>query len=316
MTALALLDVILGYECNLACDFCTISPEMRRGALTGDRALEAMRQGRAGGYDAISFTGGEPTLRRDLPALVRTARQLGYREVKIQSNGLAYAHAANVDRLVAAGTTLFHVSIHTHLPELYDRMVRTPGAYPLMVTGLRNLVERKLNVRVDIILTRETVSHLPDAVKWLQVRDVRRIDLWYVSLTDANRNNVASLPRMSYAMPFVAEALAHARRAGLEVRSLHIPRCLLGSDAAHAWDPGAERVLVVTPDASFELDRSHLAGSVRVAACNGCGYGAVCPGIRPDYLAVFGDGEISSSRTARVDAETPGHGSSGVSRSS
>ncbi len=263
-----------------------------------------MRQGRASGYEAISFTGGEPTLRRDLPALVRTARDLGFEVVKIQSNGLSYAHMRNVERLVAAGANLFHVSIHTHLEEPYDRMVRMPGAYPLMVAGLRHLIDRGLTVRADLILTRETVPRLPDAVRWLHARGVRGIDLWYVSLTDANERNVASLPRIAEAMPFVTESLAAARSAGIEARSLHIPRCLLGDDAVHAWDPGSDRVLVVTPDSFFELDRSRLAGSVRVPACDGCVYGEICPGIRADYLAVFGDEEIRAARAQQASTSS------------
>ena len=38
-----LLDVILGYDCNLACDYCTITPVMRRRALTSAMVLAAMR---------------------------------------------------------------------------------------------------------------------------------------------------------------------------------------------------------------------------------------------------------------------------------
>jgi cyclic pyranopterin phosphate synthase len=310
---LQLLDIILGYDCNIACDYCTISPGMRRGALTGDAVLAALRAGRADGFDAVSFTGGEPTLRRELPALVRAARGLGFDQVKIQSNGLAFAHAPNVDRLIAAGATLFHVSIHTHLEGPYDRMVRMPGAYALMVAGLRNVLARDVTVRTDAIVTRETAPRLPDAVRWLDRLGVRRLDLWYVSLTDANRDNVASLPKMTEAMPFVAEALAVARAAGMEARSLHIPRCLLGADSHHAWDPGSARVRVITPEATFDLDQSRLAGSVRVPACDGCVYDPVCPGIRPDYLAVFGDGEIAAARAAQAAAGPAGHGGSGRS---
>lgn len=312
---MALLDVILGYDCNVACDYCTITPELRRRGLGTEAVLAALRKGRGDGYDAVSFTGGEPTLRRDLPAIVRTARALGFEEIKIQSNGLAFAHAPNVDRLVAAGANLFHISIQTHLSEPYDRMVRVPGAYPLMVAGLRNLLERRLRVRADLILTRETVPRLPDAVRWLDSLGVRALDLWYVSLTDGNAGNVASLPRVADALPFVAEALAFARGAGIDARSLHVPRCLLGPDAHHAWDPGSARVHVVTPEASFELDRSRLAGRVHVDACDGCRQQHECPGVRPDYLAVFGDAEIVAARAAQC-AASPGQGGSGASPSS
>jgi cyclic pyranopterin phosphate synthase len=304
----SLLDVILGYDCNVACDYCTLSRELRGRGLGTAAVVDALRRGRAEGHDAVSFTGGEPTLRRDLPGLVRVARTLGYAEIKIQTNGLLLAHAPNADRLLAAGANLFHVSVHTHRAEAYDRMVRRAGAHALLVAALDHLVARGVTLRADLIVTSSTMRELPAAVRWLRARGVRRVDLWFVSLTDGNRENVASMPRMTDAMPFVAEALSEARANGVVARSLHLPRCLLGPDAAHAYDPGSDAVRVVTPDATFDLADSRLAGRVLVPACEGCEHRGLCPGLRPDYLERFGDGEIASAR-----AGAPVQGGSGAS---
>jgi cyclic pyranopterin phosphate synthase len=305
----ALLDVILTYDCNLACDYCTLTASMRGRSIPGAAVLAEMRRARAEGYDAISFTGGEPTLRRDLVALVRAARDLGFAEIKVQTNGLLLAHAPNVDRLVAAGANLFHVSIHTHLAEDYDRMVRQASAHRLMVAALDHLVARSVRLRADAIITMETWPRLVDAVRWLVARGVRHVDFWYVSLTDGNRENVASLPRMSDAVPALRAALAVARDLGVKARSLHVPRCLLGSDVAHAYDPGSDRVKVVTPDATFELHQSRLAGRLHPPACDlGCAYRAICPGVRPDYVERFGDAEF-----VPVPAAPPSQGGSGAS---
>jgi MoaA/NifB/PqqE/SkfB family radical SAM enzyme len=292
----ALVDVILGYDCNLACDYCTITPEMRLRSLTTRAVLEALDEGRARGYDCVSFTGGEPTIRADLLGLVKAARARGYGDIKVQSNGLIYATASNVDKLVAAGANRFHVSIHTHDPAAYDELVRRDGSYPLMVAGLRNLVAQKLRVTADVILKTDTYRRLPDAIRWLHELGVRSAHLWFVSLTDGNRENISSMPRMTEVVPFMREAFAWARVRDFELRSLHVPRCLLGDDAPHAYDPGADRVLVVTPEARFELRDSKLAGSVHVEACRGCVHETICPGVRPDYLARYGDGEIAAAR--------------------
>jgi hypothetical protein len=40
--------VILGYDCNLACDYCTITPAMRRRSLTGAQVVAALRRGGPG----------------------------------------------------------------------------------------------------------------------------------------------------------------------------------------------------------------------------------------------------------------------------
>ena len=291
-----LLDLILTYDCNLACDYCTITTEMRARSLSTAAVVDALRRGRALAYDAVSFSGGEPTIRSDLLGLVRAARSLGYSDIKVQSNGLLFAHGPNIDRIVAAGANRFHVSIHTPDASAYDALVRREGAYASMVAGVDALVARRVRFTADVILNTDTYRKLPDAVRWLHARGVRSVDLWFVSLTDGNRDNVASMPRMTETLPQVHEALAFARTHDMHARSLHIPRCLLGDDVAHAWDPAAGGVMVVTPDATFTLESSKLAGHTHVPACDGCVHRVVCAGVRPDYLERFGDEEIARAR--------------------
>lgn len=295
---MALLDVILGYDCNVACDYCTIDAPMRRRALAAPAVVRALREGRAAGFDAVSFTGGEPTIRGDLVGLVGAARTLGFRDVKVQSNGLMLAHAENLDRLIAAGLTRLHLSIHTHEPAAYERLVRREGTFELMRRALELAVTRPLTVVADAIIKDDTWQKLPDAIDWLADLGVREVHLWYVSLTDGNRDNVTSLPRMTDVMPTLYEALRRGKARGMEVRSLHVPRCLLGPFVAHAWDPGADRVRVVSPDATFDLKDSRLAGHVHVAACEGCVFRAQCPGVRPDYVARFGEAEFVARQSA------------------
>lgn len=119
-------------------------------------------------------------------------------------------------------------------------------------------------------------------------------ELWFVSLTDGNRGNVASLPRMTE-VPAIAEALVFARARAMTVRSLHVPRCLLGADHGHAYDPGADRVKVVTPEATFELRDSRLAGRIHVPACEGCPFEQVCWACAR-LPEVYGDAEIATAR--------------------
>ena len=293
---LPLLDVILGYDCNVACDYCTITPAMRERALPTRAILRELREGREAGYDRVSFTGGEPTIRKDLLGLVRAARELGYSDIKVQSNGLLFAHEPNVVRLVDAGATRIHVSIHTHDAAAYDGIVRREGSYAHMVAGLDNAVRHADHFTADVILKSDTYAKLPDAIRWLHAHGVRSVHLWFVSLTDYNRDNVASMPRMTDVVPFMRRAFVVARELGMDVRSLHVPRCLLGDDADRAWDPGADRVRVVTPEATFELRDSKLAGQMHVPACEGCAYRDACPGVRPDYVGRWGDAEIARAR--------------------
>lgn len=291
-----LLDLVLDYDCNLACDYCTITPAMRSRALPTGAIVRQLRAARDEGFGRVSFTGGEPTIRRDLLPLVREARRLGYEDIKVQSNGLLYAEAGNVARLAEAGVSRWHVSIHTHRARAYERMVQRAGTHALMERGLRNLVAAGLEPNADLIVMRDTHAHLADAVDWLADRGVRSGQLWLVSLTDGNAANVASLPPLRDLLPSVFEAFDRADERGVDLRSLHLPHCLLGERRDRAIDPAAGGVRVVTPDAVLDLRDAKLTPRRYVAACEGCAERGACPGVRPDYLERYGDVEIAAAR--------------------
>jgi cyclic pyranopterin phosphate synthase len=287
-----LLDVVLGYDCNLGCTYCTITDEMRRRALPPERVAREIDRAAARGYRDVAFTGGEPTIRGDLPALVKHARRRGFEHVKVASNGLRYAHAPYLDHLVACGVDRFHVSVHAFGDAAYESTVRRPDTAPLRRAALENLVARGLDPVADLILKEDTFRDTRAWIAALHALGVRRFALWLVSLTDQNAGNVAQLPRLADVAPHLLPAFDDARRGGYEVVSLHVPRCFLPGYEDHVRHPGADVVTVVTPDEVFELRDSRLGGGLKPAGCSGCRWAGDCPGLRHDYVAVFGGDEV------------------------
>lgn len=287
-----LLDVVLGYDCNLACTYCTITDAMRRRALATERVAREIDRAAQRGFRDIAFTGGEPTIRNDLPTLVKYAKKRGFEHVKVASNGLRYAHAPYLDMLVTAGVDQLHVSMHAKDDAAYEATVQREGTAALRAQAIENLVARGLDPIADLILKEDTYRHVRAWTEELHERGVRRFRLWLVSLTDANATNVEQLPRISDVAEKAREAFDAARAGGYEVFSLHIPRCFLPGYEDHVLHPGADLVTVVTPDEVFDLKNSRLTGGLKPAGCEGCRYHAVCPGLRPDYVERHGSDEV------------------------
>jgi MoaA/NifB/PqqE/SkfB family radical SAM enzyme len=292
-----LLDIVLGYDCNLGCTYCTITGEMRRRALPSDRVAREIDRAAARGFKDVAFTGGEPTIRSDLGALVKHARRRGFAHVKVSSNGLRYAHAPYLDHLLACGVDRFHVSLHAPSDAAYEATVRLAGTAPLRRAALENLLARGLDPVADLILNEDTYRETRAWIAGLHALGLRRFALWLVSLTDQNKDNVASLPRLPDVAAAVIPALDDAREGGYEVVSLHIPRCFLPGHEDHVRHPGADLVTVVTPDDVFDLKDSRLSGGVKPEGCEGCRWAEACPGLRHDYVAVFGGGEVRAVRS-------------------
>ena len=83
-----LCNYYLTYRCNATCSFCDIW-EKPSPYVTLENAKENFRDLKKLGVRVIDFTGGEPLLHRQLPDLLREAKQLGF-ITTVTSNGLLY----------------------------------------------------------------------------------------------------------------------------------------------------------------------------------------------------------------------------------
>ncbi|MDY0267578.1 anaerobic ribonucleoside-triphosphate reductase activating protein [Trichloromonas sp.] len=111
--------------CNLSCPFChnstlVLDPEQYPDYPLEDLLAELCE--RRNFIDGVVVSGGEPTLDRDLPLLLREVKALGL-EVKLDSNGLA---PAVLERLLAEGLVDYLALDLKTAPERYGELHRAP----------------------------------------------------------------------------------------------------------------------------------------------------------------------------------------------
>jgi len=149
-TTLHRVTVFLTYRCNLDCPYCkTIargaeelnkSPQ-KRVTYTFEmfeKMLLALRQHE---IRHIHFTGGEATLVKDLPAMVRVAKSRGIAYASITSNGtMPFRTYAG---LVDAGMDEIRISIDALAPDMGDALAGRRGAWRRTVALLRELAAHR-----------------------------------------------------------------------------------------------------------------------------------------------------------------------------
>lgn len=287
-----MIDIIMGYNCNVQCDYCTITDGMRCQNLTTSDILRALEQGRKAGLMEVAFGGGEPTIRKDLVRLANAAHKLGYTLIKVSSNGLMYAYKEFASSLIEAGVTQFNISFMGWNKAQYSAIMGQERYFELVRQGVSTLVEAGANVVGDVIMKRGTHSELERTVEFWAELGVSHFVLWLVSLTDRNQNNLDSLVSVTELRPHMAAAFEAGRRRGIGVVSRHIPRCLLRGYEDHVWDVRQDKVYVVTPESRFWLSESRITANTYSDKCLKCKIKPNCMGIRADYLAHIGDNEI------------------------
>ena len=288
-----LIDVMIGYECNVQCDYCSITDEMRQENMATASVLAQLSAARARGATKVSFGGGEPTIRRGLLPLVRWCRDRGYRSIKVPSNGLMYSYRAFAEEAVDAGINDFHISFMAHTDDLYEKIMGKPGALQLVTQGVRHLVGLGHKPVGDLIIKSDTWMHLADIVEHWAGFGVETFNLWLVSLSDRNKANFASLLPVSEMRDGICAAFERGKELGVTVRSRHIPRCMLPGYEEYVADLREDKVLVITPRTSFALWESKISPNAYAEKCTGCRYQyGLCLGVRGDYLERYGDEEV------------------------
>ena len=97
-------------------------------------------RGEAGGGGELGFLGGEPTLHPALPRLVGAARELGFGEVSLCTNGVLLARQERLSGLLKAGVTRVTVSVHSHQAAVEDALTGRLGSWDKKVAAIQNLV--------------------------------------------------------------------------------------------------------------------------------------------------------------------------------
>jgi len=115
---------------------------------------------------SLSFTGGEATLRPDLPQLVRHGHALGFR-VNLITNGIRAAEPGYADELVRSGLASAQVSLEAGTPELHDTVVGRRGAFVRTVAGVRSFQRLGIHVHTNTTLCAANLAAAEDLVRFV-----------------------------------------------------------------------------------------------------------------------------------------------------
>ncbi len=180
------LDLALTYRCNNDCAHCYNvqhpSPlpagEERnvRGELSTDDWKRILDRAWELGIPHIIFTGGEPTLREDLPDLIAHAEANGQIS-GLNTNARRLNDLGYVQKLVEAGLDHVQITLESSDSEIHDRMVGTHGAFPQTVRGLKNALASPLYVMTNTTMLRTNLASIPDTLDYLAETGVPTVGL-------------------------------------------------------------------------------------------------------------------------------------------
>jgi radical SAM protein with 4Fe4S-binding SPASM domain len=185
--------------------------------MTRDEVTRVIDQlAKVGRVPSVSFTGGECTLRLDLPGFIAHARELDMR-VNIITNGVQCADRAFVDTLVRSGLTSAQVSLEGPSAKVHDGLTQRSGSWAKTVQGIKVLRDAGVHVHTNTTICDENVDHLCAIIDL-----AHELDLPHVSMNQLIPTGTPTLARhrrsrVSYSNvgKYVIQAKRHAERTGI-----------------------------------------------------------------------------------------------------
>lgn len=176
-----LSEVAITYRCNLGCRFCYAGCSCKKSEnareMTAEECKQVLRVIRNDAQvPSTSFTGGEPTLRADLPELIHYARHdLGMR-VNLITNGTLVDETL-AENLKSAGLHSAQVSLESPDEATHDRLTQVRGSFGKSMAGIRNLKSAGLRVHTNTTINRENLSTLVDMPAFVANQGLERFSM-------------------------------------------------------------------------------------------------------------------------------------------
>lgn len=201
-------------RCNLTCRHCYINRHQH-----GDDTLPlatvetwlklfARRSAKAN----IVFLGGEPTLHPDLALMVKSARNLGYGSITVDTNGFLFHNI--LSKVTPQEVDYFSFSLDGATAATND-MIRGAGSYAACTNGIRQAVTRGFSVSAIFTVSQANIHEVGLLGPLLTALGVKRFFIQVIGIrgrSAANRTENLQVARNEWLETVPAAAAAIARQ--------------------------------------------------------------------------------------------------------
>ncbi len=160
------VDMTLTFRCQNNCVHCYAGGSHETDELGTGEWKQVIDQLHRVGVFILTFTGGEPTLREDLPELLSYGQNKGL-VTGLITNGRRLTDKKYVKVLEESGLDFVQVTLESHRSEVHDLMTGVKGSWNETVAGIENLIPTKIYTTTNSTLSRHNAGDFLDTVDFI-----------------------------------------------------------------------------------------------------------------------------------------------------
>jgi len=161
------MDLALTFKCTNNCIHCYAGGPHETAELNTSQWKEVIDRLSQIGVFILTFTGGEPTLREDLPELLQYAQNKGM-VTGLITNGRKLKDKEYVKTLEKAGLDFVQVTLESHKPKIHDLMTAAKGSWKETVAGIKNAAQSQIYVTTNTTLSQYNASEFLRTIDYIK----------------------------------------------------------------------------------------------------------------------------------------------------
>jgi len=299
-----ILFLRVGLACNNRCSMCAGTWTEQPTLSTNDMVLK-LKAGSVYGFDEIVISGGEPTIRNDIPEIASAARELGYKSIVLQTNGRRFTDKKFTERLLKSGVTRFLISLHGATADVHDYQTNIPGSFDQAIAGIRNINNLSgghARIAAHSVILPNNYRSLEKIVDLLYTFRIPMLKMSYVvpvgraSGIFSNQN----VPKMTDTLPYIFRAVDqfiayYGHKPMTSISIGYIPLCLMSEYQSFSDENGAPPTFFMNDGYELEnADEMMISQGLKIKRkeCSYCKHYSICGGIWREYPEYFGWNEF------------------------
>ncbi len=291
-------------KCNQNCLFCKRVRSLTE--LPKNEVKKKIFEAKQSGSKTIFFSGGEPTLRKDLPEMISFIKAVGLR-AEIITNGLMLSYKGYLNKLISSGLDEVCFSIHSHKKEVADKLSQRKGSFDLQIKALDNLKDANITVTINTVIVAYNYKHLKEFVGFLSERypNIHSFDFLLAAPEGNARENKDVLVMLKELKKPLHELMTFCTSNNIRFTVEFVPFCFMQGFENHmllSCDLETIKVANITDHCfrgdyfkvgtKIENSRRIKDEYIRPEKCKTCRHYLFCPGLKDSYAEIFGTDEV------------------------
>lgn len=257
-----------------------------------DEVIRRMMRARELGVEMVLFSGGEPTLRDDLPALATAAGKLGLRWGLV-TNGRRLAYRRYLETLLGLGLEYVHTSLHGPSAEVHDRITQC-DSFTQVLAALDGLAHRDIELHVNTVISRINAGLLADISDLLSAYAPITHKLCLMEpkgYFEENESRLLIRPEeaASAALACLHRSQVVHAQVGLVTVLEGFPLCQIAGETTSVSGLHAHNINYMAEVDENDLYPTDYGEREYPSVCNACEWRSQCPGVYVGYIKRFGE---------------------------